>query len=312
MKNNNRSKYIKLFVICMTAVIVAVMSAVICMADNTESINLANVKKNERGDGWTWDNPNDTLTLNNFVLKTDADFGIKLPENAIVELVGKNYITAGKYGIGIMANATFQGEGSLIIDCGKYGIYSYSTNANHAVRFKSGTYEIRTEGSGIFSDTASIQISGGDFKIAAGDYSFCGPDITLIETSVNADSPVRASHDIMIDRSDMLVNAQSAALEADNLITLKNVTVYAGDIEGEMTEKDSYSQEKCLKTTADKKGMRKSIIFGDGHTIVLDFLLFAAFAALVITAVVVPVIRKKIKTKKMYSSLSSSEKEPKK
>ncbi|MCQ2455891.1 MAG: carbohydrate-binding domain-containing protein [Clostridia bacterium] len=267
------------------------------------TVNLAKADRNLSGDGYYWSNTEDTLTLEGLDIVTGDDFGMKIPAGARVIVNGTNRIKAGKYGIGCPGNAIFEGDGKLIIEAADGGIYSYSTNANHKILFTGGTYEI-TAGTGILADCADVSLTGGTFAINSADYAVSAATVSVTGGSVGTGSSLHASHLLVIDRAEIEVTSPLGALLSDNLLEIRNVKLMAGDSLDSLEEKEFYEGEMTVRTKPLKMGVRRSVLFGDEYPITLDYALLAAAIVLIVCAVVLPILRKKRKTKKMLENLN--------
>ncbi len=279
-----------------------------------ETLNLANVQANQKGDGYFWNNMTSTLTLDGFELSTSADFGMKLPEGATVELVGTNKISGGKYGIGCPGSVTFTGNGTLVAEGGTYAVYSYTANENHKLRFDGGKLFLKGGVDAVFSESAVISVTGSSLELKAGDgHGIKGRVIASTGGSVVSDAPIHATHEVSISRTEIEVSGRGkAAITSDNILKLENVKILTGSNADSLNEKDVYSGEVFLQTVPISESARGSILFGEGTPITVDYLLLTAAVILIACALVLPILHRKNKVKKMYASLSAENSEEKK
>ncbi|MBQ8523441.1 MAG: hypothetical protein IJ457_02330 [Clostridia bacterium] len=284
-----------LFVMCSVAVSAAV--------DNT--LNLANAKKNLRGDGYEWNNPDRILTLNDLDIDTSDDFGLKIPDNCTVVLKGKNTVKAAKFGLGVPGSVTFEGDGELTIEAGSAAVYNYSYSNNHKMRFGAGSYSFSAE-TAILADRAEISVTGGSLELhSTGDVAVDARVFSVSGGTVDALGAISADHLIDIDRADVTVSAKGAALVSGNMLKLENVKLSVGASHDSLASADEYNGESVVKTVLIKKGARASILFGENVPITVDYALLAAAVLLIGCAVVLPILRKRAKVKKLYESLEA-------
>lgn len=271
-----------------------------------ETINLAGVKANQRGDGYFWDNMKSVLTLDGFELSTSEDFGLKLPAGATVELVGTNKISGGLYGLGCPGSVTFTGSGSLTVEGGKYAIYSYTDNTNHKLRFDGGKITLKGGTSALFSEKASVSITASTLTLSADNgYALDARAITATGGKLTSNATLHSTHEISLSGIELEVSGKSGtALVSDNLLKLENVKILAGSDSSSLSSVEAYNGESFLQTVPVSEGARDSILFGEGTPITVDYLLLASAVVLIGCALVLPIIHRKNKVKKMYASLN--------
>lgn len=292
----------------LTAVLLTIFSITVVYAEGGSSagINLVNAKKNARGEGYTWDNPSSTLTLDSLRIDTEDDFGLKIPAGARVILKGDSYIKAGKYGIGAPGSVTFEGDGSLTVEASVYAVYSYSTSNNHKIKFTSGDITFTAGECGIFSQAAEISVVGGSVTIRTlGERAADARVIKLMGGTVIADGSFVASHSIECDRAKLDITADGTpALEATERIVLSNVDISAG-IGSELSSVDGYSDEESIRTVPHAKSGRKSIFFGENVSALVDYVLLGAAGVAAAALIVIPIEIKRHRRKKLYERLAS-------
>ena len=279
-----------------------------------ETLNLANVKQHEKGRGYYWDNRKKILTLDGFNLSTSSDLGLKLPENATVELVGTNRISASKYALSFTGNVTFTGKGTLIIDSGDVGIYSYSSNTAHKIRLNGGKLNVNGDRYAILSEKSEISVTGGTLEVSSdsGTSVMCRV-FGATGGTITSSGTIHATHQILINAANVEASAENApALLSDNLFSLEYVKLSCGDSASVSAGVEIYNGESYVSTEAVSKGPRSSILFGEGTPITVDYILLALSVLLFSGAIVVPILVKRAKTKRLYEELAVSKTESKK
>lgn len=293
----------------MCAVMIALSMSLFCSAEHTGTINLSNAKEHMRGEGYFWDNREKVLTLDGFSLATSEDFGLKLPDNATVKLVGTNRIKAGKYALSSMGSINFIGSGTLILESEGTGLYSYSNNPNHRVRISDGTLKITGKTQAVLSENAEFTVTGGKLETVGG---INCRTFSVLGGKVYSDGAIHASHLIKISCADVEAFAKDApALVSDNLFVTEYIKMHVGNEADSLDEAEDYDGESFFTSTATSKGPRASIIFGEGTPITVDYLILGGAVVLVALALVLPIVIKKNKTRKMYESLEAAKKEDK-
>lgn len=285
--------------------VIASSVSVYAAADYTSTINLGNVRKNQSGTGYDWNNPDRILTLDGIEITTEDDFGLKLPDDCTVVLKGTNRIKASKYGIGIPGSVVFEGNGKLIVEGGVSAVYNYSYSENHKMRFSGGSYELNGE-SAIISDNAEISITKGDFElVATGENAVAGRIFNVSGGKLSAVGSIFTSHLLSVDRAEISVSATGAALVSKNHLKLENVKISTGASKDSLSNADEYKGESCVVTEPVAKGARDSILFGEGTPITVDYLLLALAAVLVAGGIAVPYMHKKKKVRALYERLDA-------
>lgn len=265
-------------------------------------IDLAFVSKNASGEGYYWNNIEDTLTIDGLDVSTNLDYGLRLPEKCTVIVNGRNRIEAGKYGIGCFSDVTFKGDGELTIVAGDTAIYEYSENTNHKILIRGGTYNLKGGQYGLLSTSASVSLTDGSLTIEAGECAVSAPILNIVGGQITSDSPLYALHRLDVSGAALDIHADSAALRSDGSINADQVEMYVGE-DGERA--DEYGGENVLKTVPALEDRRGSILFGKDVSGVYDWLTLAAALILLSAVIAVPIVRKRIRTKRLYERLEA-------
>ena len=302
-------KKICLITLVFSLVIVPMMGISVSAAETTKTINLAYVKQHEYGNGYAWDNINKVLTLNGLNVNTDDDWGLRLPDNATVMLVGTNTIKAGKWALGCPGNVTIKGDGKLILESGEHAIYVHSRTDSHKFRIFDGEIEAKGGVSAFYSEVAEFSMTDGKVNFSSnGDYAVMSRVFAMTGGKATVNGTLKTTHLLRLNHADLVVNDDEKALEIGNLFEHDNVKFMAGNTESSLSDIDSYNDEKTFKTIPLKLALRDSIIFGEGTTIIVDYVLLGAAIILLVAAITIPVVLKKRKTKKMYMALDAAKK----
>lgn len=309
----NLIKTFTVLAVCVLAIIPFVTNEAKA-ATSAETLNLAYVKMNQSGEGYYWDNINRVLTLNDLVIDTDEDFGIRLPENATIELKGTSRIKAGKYALGCPSNVSIKGKGELILESGDSAIFVHSKTDSHKFRVFEGKVTAKGTLHGIKSEIAEISITGGVVNFESAEGAAVNSRVfSVTGGEVNVNGGVVATHLIRINEAKVNVsNAVAEALDSKNLLELENVKILVGSKAGKLSEVEEYKGEKYFSTEPVSPGPRDSILFGEGVPITVDYALLVGAIVLVAAAIVLPVVRKRIKTKKLYAALEAEKTEKEK
>lgn len=262
----------------------------------TDCVSLLLVKKNLHGNGYEWDNPNDTLTLTNLDLRTDDDYGFKICNGATVILEGNNYIEASKAALYIDGDVVFRGSGKLTLVGGDYGIVCNSMSTSKKFTITAGTYEIRGGKGGIKSDYMKLHLTGGKFNISGGDgYAVDAREFqTGGNVKINATGSFYSSYHMILESANLNIVSEQSALIAPKTLSISSMTLRAGDNKDGLTSITQYTGEKILITSSTYSEGLKSILFGDSVSIVVDILILVAILFLIIAATVLPfLIRRK-------------------
>jgi len=275
-----------------------------------ETVSLANARKNERGEGYFWDNINDTLTLNGLNIDTTDDYGLKLPDNATVVLVGNNKITASKVALLTTGTTIFKGSGTLTLTAGETGIMLADPSTLGKVSFLSGTYKISTPGDGISSDKVKLYISGGEFEINSGGYAIKAPSVELNNTKLTAKGAVYSADPLVINNAavEITANRDEDALQTGKEFRLSNIKLVAGPDAASATEAEGaeYRGGAFVKTAATLKMRAYSIVFGGKVPAWVDYVAFGVAGLGVAATIAVPLLLKRRRYLKRLEQLNQT------
>ncbi len=267
----------------------------------TETLNLVNVTQNEKGDGYEWANRYDILTLDGIRLETENDFGLRLPKSCTVVLKGTNYIKAGKYALTCSGNVAFKGNGTLILDGGEAGIYIYTEIGTEKIRLLEGNYQITAGKYGVYSKKADFSFVDGKMDITVNEpdgAAVLGRNLNLVGGKFTANNSVEATNELVVKGIDLNIKSGKPALSA-KILNIKDISV---------TE---YNGENTIDARSTEKRDRRSAIFGDDVPGYVDVILFAAAVVGIALLVIVPILRRKKKTKELYARLAREAEENK-
>lgn len=268
----------------------------------TSTLNLVNVKQNERGDGYEWANRYDILTLNGINIDTESDYGLRLPQNCTVVLKGTNYIKAGKYALSCSGNVSFKGNGTLILDAGEIGLFIYSEVGTDKIRLLEGNYQITAGKYGVYSQAADFSFVDGKLDItvnSAEGAAISGRCLNLVGGKFTANNSVEATHELVVKGINLDINSTKTALSA-KILNITDISV------------TDYNGESTIQAKSTEKNERKSAIFGDSVPGYVDYILLAVAVLGIAALIVVPVLKRKKKTKELYERLAREAAEEKK
>ncbi|MBR6807318.1 MAG: hypothetical protein IKM46_02930 [Clostridia bacterium] len=278
-------------------------------AEITSTVNLAYATQHESGNGYYWDNINKVLTLDNFNVNTEDDWGLRLPTNAnnlTIELKGTNVIKAGKYALGCPGNVTVKGDGKLILESGTHAIFVHSKTDAHKFRIFDGEVSAKGGETAFYSEVAEFSMTGGSAQFSSdGDFAVNTRVFSMTGGKATVNGTLKAVHLLRLNEAELTVTDDKKALEIGNLFEHDNIKFMAGNSENSLKEIEDYNGEMYFKTTPVPPGPRDSIIFGEGTPITVDYILLGCAVVLVSCLLIIPIVVKKRKTKKLYARLES-------
>ncbi|MBQ4296881.1 MAG: hypothetical protein II771_01190 [Clostridia bacterium] len=254
-----------------------------------ETLDLLNVRQNQRGEGYEWANRTDTLTLRGLRIETDDRYGIRIKDGATVVLEGDNYIKASYAALDIEGSATFTGTGSLTLVAGEIGFLNPAGAKNHRVNLTGGTYRI-TAPRGIVSERAEWSLTGGSLTVDATESAIEGRSVKILGGSLTANAPLRASNDLKISYAALELSASSPVLVSEKSLSLSGLVTKDGKT---IASAADYAGENVLSAVPAKRGRTTSLLFGAAVPIYVDYLIFGAAALTVAAIIAVPRMRKK-------------------
>jgi len=291
------------------ALVPRLIPSVEAAAKITDTVNLSRPEKNMRGSGYYWDNREDTLTLDGLYIDTDADYGLRIPDDATVILKGKNYVSASKAAMTVPGNVTFKGNGSLILTSDDMGIYFYSTKDNTVARFLSGSYEITAGGNGIYSTHTALSFVGSDVEIdapAADKFAILGREVKLYGGEMEMNNSVHATVSLEVRAVELDIESAKAALSSDKTLTIEEVALKVGPNDDALGRADAYNGENCVEAESTLYTLGHSIIFGDSVPMFVDVLIALVLLLLIAAGIAVPFIRSRRKAKAARAAVAAA------
>ncbi|MHB1151505.1 MAG: carbohydrate-binding domain-containing protein [Eubacteriales bacterium] len=301
MKSILKSKFITVIIsVCLVIALFPITAMNISAAETiTETLNMLNVSKNQTGEGYYWHNPSKTLTFSGLTIDTQSDFGLKLLDNTIIILEGKNVISAAKTAIYCTGTVTFKGTGSLTIISGNTGIIIKNDDRSKKMMILDGTINITAVNEAIRSDNASISIAGGNISLNTSDstgYAINGRVVSISDgVTLSADNTIAASYSMTVNAANMTINAPKAAFEYKGSFDISNVSISAGTSATSLSAAEAYSGESSIITVSTAVERAPSIIFGADYPLTLDFIMLAGLLIIMLTVIFVPPYIKKRK-----------------
>jgi len=258
-------------------------------------LDISAATQNLRGEGYTWINPENTLTLSGAVIDTDEMYGIKLPKGVTVILKGENIIRGNRAAIGVAGNVTFKGDGTLTLasDTG-HGIYCYSESATDTLRLTSGSYNFYTGGDAVSSPSAAVFVSGCTFAVYEAARAFSGRALQLSAGSVSSSAPFEATAELLVSGCSLDVSASGPAFVSGGTLTLRDM-----DMTCDGKAVAEYAGESSLTAKAIKKAGETSIIYGKNVPALFDYLTIGAIAVVLAAFIAVPAVILRRKNKKL-------------
>ena len=300
-----KSIFRKAVAIILCAVMLILPLNIYAAKDNTitSSINLAMTNENLRGVGYEWQNIEDTLILSGIRLVTNDSYGIKFHSGVTVKLSGNNYISAKDFAFHCLGSITFEGDGTLTLVSDDSAIHISASKAmSDTVRFRSGTYNIKGNSYGIYSDTATVSFAGANVTAEGSKSAVRAKNVNMSGGNVTANGGVYATDVLTIAFTGVTaVSNSSPALYGANKIDIQAKRVTAGDSLNGLIEIEKYGAEKAVKLTANSLKGTRSTLFGEKYPAFLDYLVFIALILAVAALVGVPMLIKYKKTQKLIA-----------
>ena len=306
-----------LLAVCIMAALICIMPFSAAAADQylASCVDLSTANQNMSGTGYSWANRSGTLTLTNLKIKTTDEYGLRIPKNATLVLVGDNYVEASSIAVTALLSLSIQGSGSLTLVAGDTGLKMISPDKTAALRIIEGSITIRAGKTGIRSDyppvaignTAKLQIN-----ISEEDGQAVLADILQLNSgALTADAKLSASSYIKIGACALQVTSRKgAAINAPEININKDVPMKTGGDQSSLGQAESYNGEACI-VLEPKAYVKKSVILGDKYAAFWDYIILIGTAVLLIAAVALPIIfrlRKNRKKKEEIEARRAAEK----
>ena len=262
----------------------------------TDTVNVQYFNKNTSGDGYYWNNRTETLTLENLHLKTGSAYGMRVPDGAVVELVGDNYISAATVALALEGDVTFKGTGTLTLEGGQYGLYDYATDSACVARFMAKSLTATGGEAAIRCDSAKFFAeSGAKLTLRSDGLAVSGVVVKLIDCTADANASLAVSQLLVIQNADVTVAADKAALDCPRSLTLSNVKLEAGPSLASLAAAETYGGENAVRLTHTGRAGRTSILFGDSCPAFVDYILLGVVLLGAAAAIALPIRRQKKK-----------------
>lgn len=287
-------RHIKLCIALLASILLLASLSFAASAETiTTTVDLSNVRKNERGDGYSWDNINDVLTLTNYKQDTDDDYGFKLPHGATVVIQGNCSIKAKKGALTFNGSAILKGSGTLTLEA-DIGMINLSNNQTAKVIVYDGQYIINASSCGIKSEYIPFTVSGGKMKINVSNtdgYAINGTKLSLASCDITANAGIYSYNELSIKGCTLDITANGAALSSAIKLTLKDMAWK--DSTG--SAMDEYNGESAIRTVSTYKRVRTSILFGEQVPAVVDYLFFLLILIVLAALIAIPLLRQRKK-----------------
>ncbi len=280
-----------------------------------DTVNATLFARDTSGNGYTWDNRYDTLTLEGLNIVTSKEYGMKVPAGATVVLNGENYIKASRAALALAGTVTFKGDGSLTLVSDDMGIYCYSTDLSSVIRFLSGTYTVSANGDGIYSTHSSLSFVDGRWSIytqSPDAYAMNGTTLKLYGGKISAKGSVYASSLLDIQAVQLDITSEQAALMSNKSIKTRDVSISAGDSADSLAKAETYNGEACVSIKSTRSTAGESIFFGPNVPRIVDYITLLASLALIAAGIAVPFIRSRRKAKRALAAALAAEDEAEK
>lgn len=281
----------------------------------TECVSILNPRQNMRGDGYYWDNPNDTLTLTNLNIDTEDEYGLKIADGATVILKGDNHIKASKAALYIGGNVVFRGNGTLTLEGGETGILCNSTKNTDKLSITSGIFTVRGGTDAIKAEFSKVSLSGSaelTLKSGKGNAVSVRELVMSAGVTLNAVGSLYSSYSMLIQGANLTVSSESSALVSDGTLKLESMNIKVGDSTSSLSDASEYNGENAVTTVSTLDTGIKSILFGDKCSIAVDIILLVVVIAILAAAVVVPIVVRKKKAAAIIEQVKLAEAEAKK
>ena len=287
-------------IVSCVVILISCVSFVSAAQEITYCLNLLSVNQNTAGNGYTWDNINQTLTINGLNIDTSDEFGIKLPSDATVIVDGNCSIVSRGTALYVEGNVTFRGNGTLTLSGSSYGLVNNSSKTTDKTTITEATLKIAGGTNAIRSDNAKVQISGASVRLSSneGDAIFARAVVVSDIANVSADSSLHASHFLSISDSEINVSSKSSALVSDEQLSIKNVDISVGKDKNNFSSAEKYNGENAIKTKPNSLHSKKSILFGDKYSLSIDFIVLLTVFIFLAAIIVLPIINHKKKVDK--------------
>ena len=293
-----KKKYLQLFCfILLVSLVTAILPVPVSAATTlTETVNLQRANKNERGDGYYFHNPSNTLTLSGVRIETADTYGMKVKKDVTIVLEGDNYIKGAVIALFCPGGFTIKGSGSLTLVSDGRGIVINTNDTSDKVRMLEGSLSITSAQEGIYSENAGAALAGGKVSIQVGDTVCNAIDTRVLTLSGNidftADSSLRGWYKMNITAANLSLTSQRDVLLCEGQATLADMIDKSS---GQPLE--ALPSATSLVTLSTVKRVTPSIIFGGSVPVAVDYLILAAAVLLLAALIVVPILlhRRKIR-----------------
>lgn len=304
---SERNKYImkkRIIALTLAVIMLTILCPATVFADNSavysETLDIADAKKDVSGPGYQWQNRYDILTLTDITIDTESTYGIKIPENATIILKGNNYIKASEYAVYCLGKASFEGDGSLTL-VAETGMICVSLFADDIIRFRSGKIDITATDTAIYSENATLTFTGSMVTTQSGVNTILGRNVLITAGSLIGNAPIVSKDIVEISAANVEITASSAAITAIRGVKIAGCDISTGSSSANLAEANEYDGENSIKTVSNVVVKTKGVLFGGKFPVFVDYVVFIALFVIVCALVAVPIIIKKRKTARLIA-----------
>lgn len=291
-----KKKHVQLIAVLIISLLLSAIPVFAASTKVTKSLDMPALNENCNGNGYKWNNSDRIFTMENMDLQTTDDYGIKLPAESTIELIGNNTITATRYGIHCFGGVTFIGSGTLTINVGDIGVRCGNTGTQPKLIFRSGSVTVKGAETGILTDAATVVFSGGTVKIDAKTNSIYSNSIQFVGGKAELKAPVASKGSIEINAMDLTVSASSCALTAQKGMSVSKEQISVGTSLDSLKTAEEYNGENAVRFVSTAKVIKKSHIFGEKVPVFVDYIVFSVIIIAAAAVVSVPILLKKKRT----------------
>ena len=306
----------KILILIMAAAMILSVSALSLPASaktvHTKTLSFLSIRANASGDGYKWDNYNDTLTLDSINIDTEDDYGLKIVDGATVILKGTSYIKASKAAVFIEGKVIFKGNGKLVLE-GENGIYCSSNNSKDTLTINGGTYDITSTAQGIVSKYHRVSLTSCNVSInTKGDVAAEAERLNVgAKTTLTANGSLLGRMKLHLEGTNVSVESKGKALISDNEVTFSKLILKTGASNTALSEAEGYNGEAAVSTKSTYDDSKRSVILGEKYPAILDVVIFLGIAVVLGCAVVLPIVIKKKKAQAAVLARDLAEEERK-
>ncbi len=263
----------------------------------TQTVDLSSIRQSASGDGFVWNNREKTMTFTNLDLRTEDDYGMRLPSNATIILEGNSVISAKLVALAGQDSLSITGSGTLTL-IGETGLKMVSPEYTSSLTLVEGKIDMEVGKIGIKSDFPEVIVGETKLNITVSNRAegkaIDAYSVLLNNGTLRANAPIASATALSCGGCDLRIDALSPALVSPSITIAKSNGIKVGSALTSLAAAERYQNENAIQLLP-TRSQKTSLLLGDQFAVWWDYLILTASLLLFAAVIVLPILYKRRK-----------------